>query len=661
MSNAANKLLLAAAGNAGEAVYVDDVFSTFLYTGTQAVGNVVDNGIDLDDEDGLVWMKNRDSHASGGHYLFDTVREADGPTGAGYLKTNATNAAPSGISDFSFNTGGSTGFTVGATVAWNASAINYASWTFRKQPGFFDIVTYTGNGANDRAISHNLGSTPGFIIIKSTSHSTDWVTYHRSYTYPQWIRLNSTDAQGTGYGDAFSSGNPPTSTTFTLGSGGFGDTNYNGRTYVAYLFAHDDQSFGENSDEAIIKCGSYTGNGNSDGPTIDLGFEPQWVMIKSSSTSSNWIMLDNIRGVVTGGLDEDLYANLTYASAPSVDFLEFTSTGFIPKNNTGDTNSQNQEYTYVAIRRPHKPASEFAATELFAIDQGDGTASVPDYTSGFPVDAAITKRTSSGNNGRMSSRLTGANYISPNLTHAETADGAATFDFMDGWGSDGTNRNTDEYAWMFRRAPGFFDVVAYTGTGGAVWHNHNLGVVPEMIICKGRDIAEYWNVFTTAGGTSSRLHLDEGSEYITNNASQYFPSLPTATQFRIGQNNEIGGSGYNYIAYLFASVDGISKLGTYTGTGSAQDIDCGFSAGARFVMIKRVDVAGYWIIWDSERGIVAGNDPYLFLNTTAAQVTNTDYIDPLSSGFTITSSAPTDNSDASMNKSGGTYFFYAIA
>jgi hypothetical protein len=58
---------------------------------------------------------------------------------------------------------------------------------------------------------------------------------------------------------------------------------------------------------------------------------------------------------------------------------------------------------------------------------------------------------------------------------------------------------------------------------------------------------------------------------------------------------------------------------------------------------------------------VAGNDPYLFLNTTAAQTTNTDYIDPLSSGFTITSSAPTDNSDSSMNKSGGTYFFYAIA
>jgi hypothetical protein len=78
-------------------------------------------------------------------------------------------------------------------------------------------------------------------------------------------------------------------------------------------------------------------------------------------------------------------------------------------------------------------------------------------------------------------------------------------------------------------------------------------------------------------------------------------------------------------------------------------------------MIKRVDVAGYWIVWDSVRGIVAGNDPYLFFNTTAAQVTNTDYIDPLSSGFTITSSAPTDNSDGSMNKSGGTYFFYAIA
>jgi len=115
-------------------------------------------------------------------------------------------------------------------------------------------------------------------------------------------------------------------------------------------------------------------------------------------------------------------------------------------------------------------------------------------------------------------------------------------------------------------------------------------------------------------------------------------------------------AGDDMIAYLFASVNGISKIGTYTGTGNDLDVNCGFTNGARFVLVKRTDSSGDWYMWDSLRGIVAGNDPYLLINQQAAQVTNQDYIDPLSSGFTITSSAP-----AALNNSGGTYIFYAIA
>ncbi len=107
---------------------------------------------------------------------------------------------------------------------------------------------------------------------------------------------------------------------------------------------------------------------------------------------------------------------------------------------------------------------------------------------------------------------------------------------------------------------------------------------------------------------------------------------------------------------MFASLDGISKVGTYSGTGNNVDVDCGFTAGARFVLIKRTDSSGDWYVWDTVRGIVAGDDPYLLLNSTAAEVTSTDYIDPLNSGFTVTSSAP-----AALNASGNTYLFLAIA
>ena len=133
-------------------------------------------------------------------------------------------------------------------------------------------------------------------------------------------------------------------------------------------------------------------------------------------------------------------------------------------------------------------------------------------------------------------------------------------------------------------------------------------------------------------------------------------TAPTSSVFSVGTQNNVNGSGKNLMAYLFASVSGISKVGSYTGTGNDVNVDCGFASGARLVIVKRSDSTGGWYLWDSARGIVAGNDSYYLMNSDAAQVTNTDYIDPLASGFTITSSAP-----AELNASGGTYVFLAIA
>ena len=112
----------------------------------------------------------------------------------------------------------------------------------------------------------------------------------------------------------------------------------------------------------------------------------------------------------------------------------------------------------------------------------------------------------------------------------------------------------------------------------------------------------------------------------------------------------------SYVAYLFATLAGVSKVGSYTGSGTTKQIDCGFTGGARFVLIKRTDDIGDWYVWDTARGIVSGNDPYLLLNSTAAEVTNTDYIDTYSAGFEISSTAP-----AAINANGGTFIFLAIA
>jgi hypothetical protein len=126
--------------------------------------------------------------------------------------------------------------------------------------------------------------------------------------------------------------------------------------------------------------------------------------------------------------------------------------------------------------------------------------------------------------------------------------------------------------------------------------------------------------------------------------------------FSLGTSIRANQSGTTYVAYLFATCPGVSKVGSYTGTGTTQTINCGFTGGARFVLIKRTDDIGDWYVWDSARGIVAGNDPYLLLNSTAAEVTSTDYVDTFAAGFELTATAP-----AAINASGGSYIFLAIA
>ena len=97
-------------------------------------------------------------------------------------------------------------------------------------------------------------------------------------------------------------------------------------------------------------------------------------------------------------------------------------------------------------------------------------------------------------------------------------------------------------------------------------------------------------------------------------------------------------------------------MGSYTGNGSSQTIDCGFTSGARFVLIKRTDSTGGWFVFDTERGIVSGNDPRLKLDSTAAESSADDCIDPNSSGFIVN-----QTSFANVNVSTGSYIFYAIA
>jgi hypothetical protein len=298
------------------------------------------------------------------------------------------------------------------------------------------------------------------------------------------------------------------------------------------------------------------------------------------------------------------------------------------------------------------------------------------YTTGFPADLVITvKRDGTSDRvtqDRLRGSINGSNSLYLNTTSGETT--ASTYtNFAYNTAVDLNASSSGNYiSYVFRRALGFFDVVCYTGDNNSSvsMQSHNLSAIPELIITKPRNQVSNWVIVKYAPNVT----ISSGTNYwfnaLTTSAALYTGTInatwgpsstaPTSTQFNVavtgGTYTQTNASSINYVAYLFATCPGVSKVGSYTGTGTTLQVNCGFTGGSRFVLIKRTDSTGDWYVWDSARGIVAGNDPYILLNSTAAEVTSTDYIDTYSAGFEISSTAP-----AEINASGGTYIFLAIA
>ena len=617
--------------------YIEDVFSTWLYTGN-GTSQTITNGIDLSSKGGFVWIKSRSN--SENHAAFDTSRGVNK-----YLLVN-TDFAELNYSGFGITAFNSSGFSVagGGGYAVNTSAYTYASWTFREQAKFFDVVTYTGTGAN-RTIAHNLGSVAGCIIVKRIDADANWQVYHRSLANTEYLVLNTTNAKATGATRWNST--TPTSTVFSLGTDA--TVNASGGTYVAYLFAHDAGGFGLLGTDNVISCGSYVGDGTT--RLINIGYEPQWILIKNADSTDafsadNWKLIDNMRGFTATNNSAILTPNLNDAEFND-DPITIASQGF----NTNNFRATGKTYIYIAIRRgPMKVPT--TGTSVFAIDQN--TSSPFAMTSGFPVDSWWYGERAGSAKWYDFDRLRGNFYLQQNTAGAESAF-TVKFDNMTGVALTSSNA-TGFIQYAFKRAPSFFDEVCYTGTGSTRTVTHNLGVTPELVITKSRSQALGWVVWTTSlTNTDYWIRLDDTMAQA--NSPVGYGGTFSASNYTIantGPYNALNNAGSTYVAYLFATCAGVSKVGSYTGTGATQTINCGFTGGARWVMVKRTDSTGDWYVWDTTRGMVAGTDPSLLLNSTAAEV-NANSIYTATTGFQIVSTA------AGINASGGTYIFLAIA
>ena len=646
-------LLLATSGGESQSAsggYVDDVFSAYTYTGNGAT-QTINNGIDLAGKGGLVWIKNRGAVDS--HILTDSARGT-----AFFLRSELTNPqdtnTPNIISAFNSN-----GFGLGVSYSIvNASGNSYVSWTFRRSERFFDVVQYTGDGVAGRQIAHSLGVAPGMVIVKATNQTGDWHTYHRSLGKDYILNLNNTIAA---FNSSLIWGTGHTSTHVDVRQ-----YNTNGVQYVAYLFAHD------LSAEGIIQCGSYVGNDSSNGPVVNLGWEPQWVMIKSASISNPWYISDEMRGFTAGVADggfATLQPNASSAEVASTQTVAKTSTGFRIVNSGTGVNGSGATYIYLAIRRPNKPPT--SGTQVYNAIARTGTGAAATVTGvGFAPDlvmcqartpASITEGASTG------SRLQGVKYLKTQSTKAE-ANNTPTGNSLSEWLMNGIFINgaasdfndgsipSTYINHFFRRAPGFMDVVCDTGTGVAHAIAHNLTKAPELIIRKSRSAATQWEVWHSALAATEKLVLNGNAAKVTD-LTAWNSTVPTATQITVGTGASVNANTATFVTYLFSTLDGISKVGSYTGNGSTLNIDAGFGAnGPAFILIKRTDSTGDWYLWDSARGIVSGNDPHLSLNTTAAEVTTDDSVDPTAGGFAVN-----QNTATNINVSSGTYIYLAIA
>jgi len=635
---------------ANAANYIEDVFSTWLYTGNGTVQTITNN-IDLSTKGGMVWMKSRS--AATDHAIYDTARGALFDIASN--TTGSQTVQATGLTAF-----GTTGFTIGALAKINTSAATYVSWTFRKQPKFFDIVTWTGTGASGAiSHSHSLGSEPGCIIVKATSTSEGaWYTYHRSLGVGKVIVLNSTNASENATSpNAWS----VDSTQFSINTSQLG-MNTSGTTYVAYLFAHNAAGFGSAGTDDVISCGSYTGNAATQ--QITLGYEPQFLLIKQAGISgNNWLIFDNMRGFSLTA-EAYLQPNTSNAESSLSGLIYPTATGFFINTAIGSLNDSGT-YIYIAIRRgPMKTPT--VGTSVFAPILSSTTGATS--TSNFPVDMVIAGSRGTEQKG-ISDRLRGfaitssdsTPWLVTQTTAAETSPAPPTY-----YNAINTSIQTGSYLggislanYLFRRAPGFFDEVCSSNFIDGTPINHNLGITPELIVVKTRGAVAAWMGAVNEAGNIRNLSINT-------NSGGYLPSLVYSSYFNATTINPAGifngaggdakGTGTSVVIYLFATVVGVSKIGSYTGTGALQTVNCSFTTGARFVLIKRTDSTGDWYVWDSARGISSGNDPYFLLNTTGAEVTSTNYVDTDATGFKVTAAAPAD-----LNASGGTYIFLAIA
>ena len=323
-------------------------FQTKIYAGTGSAQSLTNDGNSNLKPD-WIWFKNRSTTSA--HSAIDSTRGV-----SVRLRVEATDAESSASGNFvSFDTDG---FSIsGSGSGYNTSSENFVAWQWKANGGTttsqtgadinsvtqasttagFSIVTYTGDGNTSQTVKHGLGGVPEAILMKNRDRSSNWESYFAPVgnSYIMELSTNAAKQDTDNYGNT-----DPTSTVFTVDSGA-NNANASGEDIIAYCFR---------SIQGYSKIGSYTGNGDADGPFVYLGFKPAFVIIKASSRTGEWVMLTGkiATGTNSNPLTDALYAH-TSAAETGTFTLDFLSNGFKIKHTSNATNGSDETYIYMAF------------------------------------------------------------------------------------------------------------------------------------------------------------------------------------------------------------------------------------------------------------------------------------------------------------------------
>ena len=562
------------------------------------------------------------------------------------LATAAEAAAAADVATKSlrFNSGDSAHLNRTPSSAGNRKKWTWSGWVKRSKSGHSDFFSAVQDVNNATIIQFDNNDRLDFEDYQ-TSNVGRRITTAVFRDFSAWYHIccvydsdNSTAddrvklfVNGTELTDFDSTNNPSSGHNTLINSAnahyvgvdkGFSNHFFNG--YLADVYLIDGaavepvDNFIELDDNGVYQARAYSGTFGTNG--FHLSF---------SDTSSNAAL-----GTDSSGNDNDFTVNNLVASAPATakggfDIVTYTGTGssqslslsFQPDLIWVKTRSHSVDHKLVDSVRGLTKVQEPNNARVDATDSNGITAT---SATGFTVGTSSDFNTSS--------RTYVAWCWKAGGTAVSNTDGSIT---------SSVSASTD-YG---------FSIVSYTGTGSNATVGHGLNSAVKWLLVKSRGTTQSWQTFHVSVGNTKSMHLNTTDTPDT--ASSYWQDTdPTSSVFSVGSSNSVNQSSTEYIAYCWSEVSGFSSFGSYEGDGdgTGPDVTTGFKP--RFVIIKNIDEAAGWRIYDSDRGTSA----VLRTNLSTNEFTTSDPIVFLSDGFRLTG---TTNEET--NKSGMTYIYAAFS